>query len=201
MKLKRWSIVFFLVLTAIVFSACGTNTEEDSSPSENGEENTTNEENQEKSETPENIMVTLNDRDGNEVGSAELEQKNGGVNIKLSASALPEGTHGFHIHEKGVCEAPDYKSAGGHFNPTDVSHGSDSEDGPHAGDLNNIDIHEEGNAEEEVMADMVTLKEGQDNSLLGGDGTSLVIHAGADDQKSQPSGDAGERIACGVIEN
>lgn len=197
--MKNWYVLAFIFLTALLLSACG-NGGEESAPTENEENSTTEEENTETSETnTESITVNLKDRDENDVGTAKLQQEGESVTIKISASDLPEGTHGFHIHEKGSCEAPDFKSAGGHFNPTDASHGTNSEDGPHAGDLPNIDVSEDGTVEEEVTADMVTLKKGQDHSLLGSEGTSLVIHAKADDKESQPSGDAGDRIACGVI--
>src|SRR5699024_7499207 len=100
----------------------------------------------------------------------------------------------------GACETPDFESAGDHYNPTDANHGFDDPDGPHAGDLENIEVSEDGTVSAERTADMVTLEEGQDNTLFTEDGTALVIHSEADDYESQPSGDAGDRIACGVIE-
>ncbi|MGI8314696.1 superoxide dismutase family protein [Halobacillus mangrovi] len=206
--MKRWRLMVFPLLLVLILVACGS-TEEGTGGSENEEENTsqeeestTGEENQEQTDSetpPETITVQLKDSDGKEVGTAELEQEDQGVDINLVASSLPEGMHGFHIHENGSCEAPDFKSAGGHFNPTDVSHGTESEDGPHAGDLPNIEAGKEGSVQKEITADQVTLKKGEKNSLVKVGGTALVIHSKADDNKSQPSGDAGERIACGVI--
>ncbi|ARI78512.1 superoxide dismutase family protein [Halobacillus mangrovi] len=200
--MKRWSLRVFPLFLVLILVSCGS-TEEGTGGSENEEETTTGEENQEQTDSekpPETITVQLKDSDGKEVGTAELEQEDQGVDINLVDSSLPEGMHGFHIHEKGSCEAPDFKSSGCHFNPTDVSHGTESEDGPHAGDLPNIEAGEDGSVQKEVTADQVTLKKGEKNSLLKEGGTALVIHSKADDNKSQPSGDAGERIACGVIE-
>ena len=113
---------------------------------------------------------------------------------------LTEGTHGFHFHEKGVCEAPDFESAGGHFNPTGASHGLGHEDGPHAGDLPNLEVGPDGTVKEEFFVENLTLKAGEENSLFQDDGTALVIHAEEDDGTTQPSGDSGDRIACGVVE-
>lgn len=151
------------------------------------------------SEETTEVDVTLYDKDKEKVGRATFRQANGGTIVTLNASDLQPGTHGFHIHEKGACEPPDFKSAGGHFNPTNTKHGFDNPEGPHAGDLPNIDVSRSGTVKTQGAADMVTLVKGKKNSLLGGDGTALVIHSKADDYKSQPSGDAGERIACGVI--
>ncbi|MBH0231301.1 superoxide dismutase family protein [Halobacillus yeomjeoni] len=208
--MKRWVFLFAIATLALVLSACGSSSETDSSSTQNETESTTGETNSENSENEESgsdeseemseeLQVTLKNADGNEVATAILKEDDNGVEIDLNGTDLPEGTHGFHIHETGSCEAPDFKSAGGHFNPTNASHGTETEDGPHAGDLPNIEVSSDGMVQTTVNADMVTLKPEQDNSLLKEEGTALVIHAGADDKKSQPSGDAGERIACGVI--
>ncbi|MFD1037012.1 superoxide dismutase family protein [Virgibacillus byunsanensis] len=195
--MKRWHVFLFMIAFIIVLSACaGMDNGQDNQ--EHGEEpgietiGNLSEENEE-------VQVTLVDNTEEEIGMATLTQKPNGVNIRLEASNLPPGIHGFHIHEKGICEAPSFESAGEHFNPTNAKHGFDHPEGPHAGDLPNIDVAEDGTVMVEVLADMVTLEEGKDNSLLKEDGTALMIHAKADDYKSQPSGDAGDRIACGVI--
>jgi Cu-Zn family superoxide dismutase len=135
---------------------------------------------------------------GQKVGEARLEETPHGVKINLKVENLPPGIHAFHIHEKGVCEAPDFLSAGPHFNPFHKKHGMKNPEGAHAGDLPNLVVDEEGRESLEVIAPNVTLKEGE-NSLFRPGGTSLVIHAQADDYLTDPAGNAGARIACGVI--
>ena len=146
------------------------------------------------------VKVDLMDSSGDSIGTAELTEKDDGVQVKLNAKSVPEGTHGIHFHEVGTCEVPDFESAGGHFNPADTSHGLDHKEGPHAGDLPNLNVGEDGEVNEEFLAEHVTLKSGEENSLLQDGGTALIIHAEADDGKTQPSGDSGKRILCGVIE-
>ncbi|HLR79685.1 MAG TPA: superoxide dismutase family protein [Bacillota bacterium] len=147
------------------------------------------------------VTATLISTDGEKVGVVSMEQLIHGVKMTLDATDLPPGSHGFHIHEKGVCELPDFESAGGHFNPTGSAHGFNALEGPHAGDLPNIEVGKEGTVHVELINERVTLEQGKENSLLGDDGTTIIIHSGADDYKSQPAGNAGERIACGVVEN
>lgn len=137
--------------------------------------------------------------EGEKLGSAELTQTPSGVLIQTRLQGIPEGEHGFHIHAIGKCEAP-FESAGGHFNPDDQKHGLMTENGPHAGDMPNIHVPASGELQIDVLNTFVTLEEGQANSLLGGEGTALMIHAGQDDHESDPAGDAGARIACAVIE-
>ncbi len=138
--------------------------------------------------------------DGKSLGKAELsEVASGGVLLRLELQGIAPGAHAFHIHETGKCEPPSFGSAGGHFNPGKRPHGIMSKGGPHAGDLSNLHVPEGGKLSVEVHAASVTLAPGKPESLLGGNGTALVIHAKADDHTSQPSGDAGGRIACGVI--
>lgn len=145
------------------------------------------------------IEVDLKNKDGERTGFAELSETEEGVNIYIEAWDLPPGEHGFHIHEKGICEEPSFESAGEHFNPTHKKHGFDHPDGPHAGDLPNLKVAKDGTVAETFMAPKVTLKRAKDHSLLQEEGTALVIHEDPDDYISQPAGDAGERIACGVI--
>ena len=145
------------------------------------------------------VLVDLKDAEGKTTGTAELEETKEGVQVHVKAEGLPAGNHGFHFHETGVCEAPDFKSAGGHFNPDDKKHGLEMDGGPHAGDMPNLEVGEDGTVDDEFTAKNVTLELNEPNSLLKDTGTALVIHSGQDDGKTQPSGDSGERIACGVI--
>jgi len=142
---------------------------------------------------------TLKNTEGKEVGSATLTQTPAGVLIKLSVKGLPPGERAFHIHGVGKCEPP-FASAGPHFNPAGKKHGMLAAEGHHAGDLPNLHVPASGELTVEVLNAAVTLEKGKANSLFGPGGTALVIHAGKDDYKSDPAGDAGGRIACGLIE-
>jgi Cu-Zn family superoxide dismutase len=141
----------------------------------------------------------LKDRDGNSVGVATLTATERGVLIQIQASGLSAGRHGYHIHETGRCDPPDFASAGGHFNPTAMKHGMENPAGPHGGDLPNLVIGEDGTGALTVLNPYVTLGTGAADDILRVDGTSLMIHAGPDDYYTDPAGDSGARIACGVI--
>jgi Cu-Zn family superoxide dismutase len=143
--------------------------------------------------------LELKDAGGKDVGSAALMQTPAGVLIKLSVNGLPAGEHAFHVHGVGKCEPP-FTSAGGHFNPGGKKHGMMAADGHHAGDLPNLHIPANGELVVEVLNAAVTLEKVKANSLFGPQGTSLIIHAGKDDYKTDPTGEAGGRIACGVVE-
>lgn len=139
------------------------------------------------------------DQTGKSVGTATLRALPEGVLIHVDLKGLPPGPHGFHIHEAGKCEpAQKFKSAGGHFNPTHKAHGVLSGEGPHAGDLPNLYVPGDGHLQADLIDDAVTLSPGP-SSLLKTGGTAFVVHAKPDDYKSQPAGDAGDRLACGVI--
>lgn len=133
----------------------------------------------------------LKDAQGKVVGTARLNQVSGGVKIALKASGLKTGDHGFHIHAVGKCEPPAFTSAGGHFNPQSKKHGRLSPDGAHAGDLPNLKMGADGTGSIDVTAGGVTLKDVA--------GLALVIHADPDDEKTDPTGNSGARVACGVI--
>lgn len=136
---------------------------------------------------------------GDKIATAVLKEAKGGVQIAVQATGLPEGIHAFHIHAVGKCDAPDFKTAGGHFNPENKKHGMKNPEGPHAGDMPNITINAKGMGKAKVLNTHVTLGEGA-NSLFHEGGTALVIHAKADDDMTDPAGNAGDRIACGLIE-
>jgi Cu-Zn family superoxide dismutase len=141
----------------------------------------------------------LKNADGKEVGSANLTQTPQGVLINIAVKGLPPGEHAFHIHAVGKCEAP-FTSAGGHYNPGGKKHGLLAADGAHAGDMPNLHIPQNGDLTVEVVNAAITLDKGKPNSVFDADGSALVIHADSDDYKTDPAGDAGGRIACGVIQ-
>ncbi len=138
--------------------------------------------------------------EGKVIGNATLEDGKGGVRLTISAEGIEPGVHGFHVHEKGECKTPDFKSAGGHFNPTGTEHGLWNPKGAHKGDMPNLVVKDDGKAEAVGVLRGLSVKKGK-NSVLDKDGSALVIHAGPDDHRSDPAGDAGGRVACGVIKS
>jgi superoxide dismutase, Cu-Zn family len=141
----------------------------------------------------------LKDTEGDPVGAARFTEGEQGVEIVANVErGLRPGEHGIHIHEKGSI-TPNFEAAGGHFNPRNVQHGFENPQGPHSGDLANITVDGDGTASYRTVTDRVTLSDGR-NSLLDEDGSALVIHAWADDFKTDPSGNSGDRVVAGVIE-
>jgi Cu-Zn family superoxide dismutase len=142
--------------------------------------------------------VQLKDAQGKDVGTATLSPADHGVSIKLDLKNLPVGDHAIHVHQTAKCDPPDFKSAGGHLNPDSKKHGLENPEGPHAGDIPNFKVDANGKAKTTIVAPGVTMGDAP-NSVFAGGGTALVIHAKADDGKTDPAGNSGDRIACGVI--
>lgn len=134
------------------------------------------------------------------IGEIFLVESQKGVELTAILNSLPPGEHGIHLHETGKCEAPSFESAGAHFNPTNKQHGIENPQGPHVGDLPNITADEAGEVQLNLVTADFTLKKGETNSIFDEDGTAIVIHERADDYKTDPAGNSGARIACGVIE-
>ena len=147
----------------------------------------------------ESATAALQTADGTSVGEARISRMDGGLNLILSVTGMPPGNHGVHIHQTGKCDAPDFKSAGGHWNPTDKEHGLANDNGSHMGDFVNLEVAADGTGSLERPIKGATL-EGGANALLDSDGAAFIVHAGQDDQMTDPSGDSGDRIACGVFE-
>jgi superoxide dismutase, Cu-Zn family len=146
------------------------------------------------------VKVELKDGTGKSVGTAVISPKSTGqgVNIKLDLKGLPPGDHAVHIHGTAKCEGPGFTTAGGHFNPDAKKHGLENPDGAHAGDMKNFTVKANGTAKVTVTDDRVTMASDL-HSIFTNGGTALMIHAKADDYKTDPTGNAGDRIACGVI--
>jgi len=140
--------------------------------------------------------------EGREVGTVTFAETPSGVlHIVVEMTDLPPGAHGFHVHEKGVCEPEGgFESAGGHY-AGDDEHGVHSQHGPHPGDLPNVHVGQNGTLKVEFFSEELSLSEDDDNPLLDEDGSAILVHASPDDYESQPSGDSGDRIACGVIKS
>jgi Cu-Zn family superoxide dismutase len=143
-------------------------------------------------------VAELKDAAGKPVGTARFTSTAGGLEVKVRVTGLPPGPHGFHVHAVGLCEGPDFKSAAGHFNPAGKQHGLENPQGHHGGDLPNLVVYGNGTGEATATLAGLTLGDGE-ASLFHAGGTSVVIHAAEDDGKTDPSGNSGARIACGVV--
>ena len=148
------------------------------------------------SSTVERAEVPIRDAAGRALGTLTLAPHMGGLMLSGRLENLPPGTHGIHLHETGRCEPP-FGSAGAHWNPTSRRHGTQNPAGPHLGDMPNLVVASDGSATVSVMTPGGTLSGG--DALLDGDGAAVVVHAAADDYRTDPSGNSGDRIACGVV--
>lgn len=145
------------------------------------------------------LIVPLINANNEEMGEAVLTETSRGVRIALRAEGLKPGIHAIHFHESGICTPPDFMSAGTHFNPEQKKHGLENPQGPHAGDMANVFADRHGNINTVLFNPRVTLVKGQINSLRDADGSALIIHESGDDQLTDPSGNSGKRVLCGVI--
>lgn len=146
------------------------------------------------------LVVPIKTSTGEDAGTATFTQEKSKLSIKLDLKNLPVGQHAVHIHAKPACDAPDFKSAGGHFNPENKQHGTLNPMGHHAGDLpQNVEIGEGHVGQATFKVDYLSLDPASPNSILANGGTSIMVHEKPDDMKTDPTGNAGNRIACGVI--
>lgn len=140
--------------------------------------------------------AVMMDQSGTSLGTLELTEMEGGVHITGELTGVPNGDHGFHIHETAMCDTvTQFETAGAHYEPADHKHGMENPGGPHAGDLMNITANDDGEVTVDLHNENVTLAE-----LLEGDGSALVVHNDPDDYKTDPSGNSGDRFACGIIQ-
>ena len=139
------------------------------------------------------------DGTGKVIGQGTVADAKKGVKLSLDLKGAQPGSHAMHLHEKGNCVGPKFETAGGHLNPDKKKHGHQSSEGPHLGDLGNIEVPADGNLKKDIEIQNVSMKAGDKHSLMTATGTSLVFHAKADDEKTDPAGAAGDRIYCGVI--
>ena len=179
--MRKWLAAPFLV-AAPLLASCSATDEQSAS--------------EEPTETP-IAVATLQSADGSSRGTVTISSTGESVMMTVDAVGLPAGVHGTHLHTIGSCEAPDFKSAGGHLNPFGKQHGAKNPEGSHLGDLPNLDIGEDGSGSLSIALPGTPAE--LEPILFDADGTAVVIHADADDETSDPAGNAGPRIACGVL--
>lgn len=157
---------------------------------------------EETSAAPAELKATasLQDAQGRKLGEVTVKETPQGVLLNVKLKNVPAGVHAFHVHQKGICTPPDFASAGGHFNPGNRKHGLMAMEGSHGGDMPNIHVASKDEMNVEILARGLTLKKGSVNSLFDEDGSALVLHETADDYLSDPAGNAGTRLACGVVQ-
>ncbi|MBK3495557.1 superoxide dismutase family protein [Viridibacillus sp. YIM B01967] len=147
----------------------------------------------------ENAHAAFINSEGKSIGEAVLTETADGVQISLALQGLEPGERAIHIHAVGKCDKPTFETAGAHFNPTHKQHGYLNSKGYHLGDLPNLQVDKDGTVDLEFSTKAFTLRPGESNSIIDKDGTAFIIHESADDYKTDPSGNSGKRIACGII--
>ena len=200
--MKSFSKILLSSSAMFFLAACtNTATEETETPQEDTAVVTSVEETEDitEMENLETASVTMIDSNSNDLGIAVFSEEDGEVILKLDLQGMSPGEYGMHIHEVGQTTPPTFEDAGSHFNPTNVEHGTESETGPHIGDLPNLVVPENGIVQESIVIPNTSFQENGENTLNTEQGTSLIIHTEADDYESQPSGDAGDRMVGGVI--
>ncbi len=154
----------------------------------------------EKKPTSNELKVKLVNSQGQPAGTVTFKPVKQGVKMTVKLENIPFGEHGVHIHQNAVCDAPDFKAAGGHFNPTGKHHGFENPEGHHAGDLpGNVSVGENHKGQASFVLKDISMDPNLPNSIFANGGTSVVVHEHADDEKTDPAGNAGNRIACGVV--
>lgn len=145
-------------------------------------------------------VVRMQSTTGAQLGSLAVNRTTNGIRITGALTGLPPGIHGIHFHQAGRCHRPDFESAGGHVNPNNSQHGLENPFGPHSGDLPNITVSSAGTVNVDLSTTRLSLFQGGPGWLFDADGSALIVHQDPDDQRTDPSGNSGARIACGVIE-
>ena len=148
---------------------------------------------------PAGAATNLRNAQGQVVGDAVARRDGNVIKVRLTVRGFTPGTHGLHLHQTGRCDAPDFASAGPHWNPAGRQHGRLNPQGPHLGDLPNLEVRENGTGRVDVDLPVPTGTPADANPLLDADGTAIVIHAAADDERTDPAGNSGARIACGAF--